>query len=63
MWTSAKRELRMIRGLLISLYSDNIAGWASEVAAVDACESGYAAVTAQWTVKNVREAGSTLEQW
>ena len=54
LWTSVKRELLMIRGLLILLYSDNTAGWSTTVDAVDACESGYAVVPTEWEEADVR---------
>ena len=63
LWTRVKQEMLMVRGLLILLYSDNTAGWSTTVAAVDACENGYAVVTTEWNESNVREAGSTLERW
>ena len=48
LWTSVKQEMLMVRGLLILLYSYNTAGWSTTVAAVDACESGYAVVSTEW---------------
>ncbi|CAK0867387.1 unnamed protein product [Prorocentrum cordatum] len=63
LWSSARREFRIFRGLLVTLVSDLDAEWSTKVVMTDACETGHASVEGEWDLSEVQSAGRWHERW
>ena len=63
LWPSVRRELQMMKGLLVLLRRRLDRPWSSSVLATDACETGHASVLREVGLGRVASVGSWQERW